>query len=251
MRTLNVRNIILAVAISITAYSCQKELYNPNDPTLSPTKPLTKYVRTVGDTFFIRAFYGHQGITPPGVGTIVFPQYAYDVPAVNKLAFMSAYTGLNGYGDSANTLKKNAINMYNGELYNDNSNAQGNAWITLTPINHPTPDYSSVSSDGKMAYDKFFTKSKQILISVKLVKGNWEHCDTSANGQITIYQMDKLNMVAQESVETGLATQNNIQKLKNGQSETYLGFVNQKGLILQPSKNQEGKVVIWHPSLIK
>ncbi len=230
-------------AMLLATYGCQKELPVPTD------LPPTVFVKVPVDTITIRAFYGHQGLTPPNIGTVVFPQYAYEVPVVNKLAFMSAYTGLNGYGDSAGTIKKNAINEYNGEFYNTNVNAKGNAWVTITPINHPQSDLSTVSVEGNFAYDKFFKFHRQLAITIKLVNGMWEHKDTAANGKITIYQMAALLMTTTESVETGLATQNWVQKLKNGQSETYLTFVNQRGFILQPPKTLEGKPIAWYPHL--
>jgi hypothetical protein len=231
-------------------WGCQKELYEPTTPIIPPGNQTVSVVKKASDTFFVRAFYGHQGITPPAVGTVIFPQYAYEVPPVNKMAFMSAYTGLNGYGDSANTIKKNAINMYNGEFYNNDVKAQGNAWITITPTSQPLSDWSVVSTGGDFAYDKFFSQSKKLLISIKLVNGAFQHSDTAANGNIINYRMDKLNLVAMESVETGLATKESIQKLKNGQSETYLTFVNRQGIIMMPLKNAAGsKMVAWRPFL--
>ena len=164
---------------------------------------------------------------------------------------MSAYTGLNGYGDSVNRVKKNGLNDYNGEFYNNDVNAPGNAWITIMPLNQPIPEYSAISLDSNFAYDKFFNGSKQFVISVKLVSGVWEHRDTTANSHITICQMDKLHMIASESVETGLATKNGVQKLKNGQSETYLAFINQRGYILQPPKRPDGKPMAWYPHLFR
>lgn len=241
---------LLAIATIFSTYGCQKELPLPEEAVITPIQSGPKYVKVSNDTFKIRAFYGHQGITPPSVGTVIFPQYDLEVPTVNKLAFMSAYTGLNGYGDSANTVKKNALNEYNGEFYNTDVNAQGNASITITPIRNPVPDYSAIAPEGNVAYDKFFKQSNQLLISIKLINGIWEHQDTATDGKITIYQMDKLLMVATESVETGLATQNGVQKLKNGQSETYIAFVNQRGFILHP-KALNDDFVAWYPRLYK
>lgn len=237
--------------VVLAIYSCQKELPVPPSATTNPAVSVPTYIKAKNDTFTIRAFYGHQGITPPSVGTVIFPLAAYNVAAPHELKFMSAYTGLNGYGDSANTVKKNLLNDYNGEFYNLDVNAKGNAWITITPVNRPTPDNSSVSTQGDLAYDKFFTQAKQVIISVQLVKGIWERCDTATNGKITVYQMDKMYLQATESVETGLATRNGVQKLKNGQSETYLTFVNQNGYIINPPKDSDRKPSIWRPHLLK
>ena len=240
------KNFFLLFAAVLVGYGCQKELPIPD----RPANPLV-YIKVSSDSFFIKAFYGQQGLLPPNVGTVVFPQDAYEVPAVNKLAFMSAYTGINGYGDSAGTVKKNVINQYNGEFYNNNVNAQPNSRITITPIGLPRPELSSIAADSSFAYDKFFKASRQIMISILLVNGMWEHRDTATDGTITISQMSRLVLVATESVETGLATRKGVQKLANGQSETYLAFVNQRGMIMQPPKLLEAKPVVWYPRFYK